>query len=642
MEVPGDDIGPVALRLEEGHGITDTRPEELGAGTDLEGRRRGLHRAADGDSVRSRIVDCRQVQPMDGRVGVVPVAVVGSDRAGHHRGAGVVDHRERRALRGRRGEQVGDLGLVGQVAQLVDADDAVDRRGDARERWRWARRSHCGVGLGVVVAAAALLGEGVALAVGRRAVIDTTRAIATTATTRPTTIVRFRDARSIGVNLSSGGLTRRRRTQSRGLFMTGTGFRPDDPLDRQIRDHRTAQATVTVLRDDGQPLARQEVVIGQRSHAFRFGCTGAELIALANDEVAETDRDAAERRAAHWLELFDFATLPFYWGKFEPVRGHPDTRRLMTAAHWLVDRGCLVKGHPLCWHTETADWLLDLSTPDAIAAQLARIEREVSGFAGVIDRWDVLNEVVIMPVFDKYDNGVTRMCRELGQVGIVRTMVDAARAANPGATLLLNDFDVSPAYERLIEDCLDAGIVIDVLGIQSHMHQGYWGEAKTLDVLERFARFGLPIHFTENTLVSGQIMPPEIVDLNDYQVAEWPTTPDGEARQADEVTRHYKTLLSHPAVTAITWWGIDDGGWLKAPTGLLRVDGSTKPAYEALRGLIKGEWWLAPTTMVTDEAGKLAVDGFLGEYGVTWSGQAAKFGLSEPGATTVEARLGRT
>ena len=29
------------------------------------------------------------------------------------------------------------------------------------------------------------------------------------------------------------------------------------------------------------------------------------------------------------------------------------------------------------------------------------------------------------------------------------------------------------------------------------MHQGYWGEEKTLDVLERFARFGLPIHFTE-------------------------------------------------------------------------------------------------------------------------------------------------
>ena len=43
-------------------------------------------------------------------------------------------------------------------------------------------------------------------------------------------------------------------------------------------------------------------------------------------------------------------------------------------------------------------------------------------------------------------------------------------------------------------------------------------------------------------------MPPEIVDLNDYQVADWPTTPEGEARQADEVETHYRTLLGHPAV----------------------------------------------------------------------------------------------
>jgi GH35 family endo-1,4-beta-xylanase len=421
--------------------------------------------------------------------------------------------------------------------------------------------------------------------------------------------------------------------------MAALGLRSDDPIDALIRQHRTADATVTVFGADGEPLARQEVVVGQRSHAFSFGCTGAELIALANDEVPDADRAAAEQRAGHWLGLFDFATLPFYWAGFEPVRGRPDTERLLTAAQWLVDRGCVVKGHPLCWHTETAPWLLELSTADAIAAQLARIEREVTAFDGVIDTWDVVNEAVIMPVFDRYENGVTRMCQALGQVGIVKATFEAARAANPGATLLLNDFDVSPDYERLIGDCLDAGIGIDVLGIQSHMHQGYWGEAKTLEVLERFARFGLPIHFTENTLVSGRIMPPEIVDLNDYQVSDWPSTPDGEQRQADEVTRHYRTLVSHPAVDAITWWGIDDGGWLNAPTGLVRTDGSTKPAYEALAALIKGDWWLAPASMVTDEAGNIAVSGFLGEYEVMWAGRTAEFRIAETGTTTAEARV---
>ncbi len=113
---------------------------------------------------------------------------------------------------------------------------------------------------------------------------------------------------------------------------------------------------------------------------------------------------------------------------------------------------------------------------------------------------------------------------------------------------MLNDFNMSAAYEHLIEDCLAAGIRIDAIGLQSHMHQGYWGEEKTLDVLERFSRFGLPLHFSETTLVSGHLMPPEIVDLNDYQVPSWPSTPDGEARQAEEMVRHYRTLVGHPAV----------------------------------------------------------------------------------------------
>jgi endo-1,4-beta-xylanase len=410
-------------------------------------------------------------------------------------------------------------------------------------------------------------------------------------------------------------------------------------IDELIRRHRTADATVTVLGPDG-PLAGREVVVRQQAHAFRLGCTGFDQIELANHELDEVAVEQAERAASNWLDLFNFATLPFYWGRFEPRRGLPDTERLLNAARWFAERGCQVKGHPLCWHTVTAAWLLELPDDEIVAAQLARIRRELTDFAGVIDTWDVINEVVIMPVFDKEDNGISRICRKLGQVGIVKATFDAARAANPDATLLLNDFDVSVEYEHLVEDCLEAGIQIDALGIQSHMHQGYWGEAKTQDVLGRFARFGLPIHFTENTLVSGRLMPAEIVDLNDYQVSEWPSTPDGEARQADEIVRHYRTLLAHPMVAAITWWGFPDGGWLRAPTGLVCADGSTKPAYDALHGLVKGDWWLPPTTLVTDDQGALRFTGFLGEYLLSSGGDAASFRLDTAGASALDVRLG--
>jgi hypothetical protein len=94
-------------------------------------------------------------------------------------------------------------------------------------------------------------------------------------------------------------------------------------------------------------------------------------------------------------------------------------------------------------------------------------------------------------------------------------------------------------------------------------------------------------------------------------------------------------------VAAITWWEIQDGGWLNAPTGLIRADGTRKPGFDALHDLIKGDWWLPPTPMVTDEAGTLRFNGFLGEYAVTTAGQEAIFRLNEPGASAVDIQVGR-
>jgi endo-1,4-beta-xylanase len=401
-------------------------------------------------------------------------------------------------------------------------------------------------------------------------------------------------------------------------------------VDAEIRKNHGASAIITVLGRDKKPAVKQEVTVAQTRHKFLFGCTGSSMIAFANDELKGDAKTQAESHAESLTHLFNFITLPFYWGRFEPKRGQPDTARMIKTTKWFTGRNCIVKGHPLCWHTVGANWLLEMSDEEIVEAQLARIRREVTDFSGLIDMWDVINEVVIMPIFDKYDNGVTRMCRRLGRIGIIRETFAAARQTNPRAMLLLNDFDMSAAYECLIEGVLEAGIKIDALGLQSHMHQGYWGVEKTRQVLARFARYGLPIHFTENTLVSGKIMPPEIVDLNDYQVDEWPTTPEGEARQAEEVVTHYKTLMAHPQVKAITWWGLQDGGWLKAPSGLLRIDRSRKPAYEALANLVKDEWWMKPTKIMTDESGKIRVEGFAGNYSVTFAGQTTSFQLSTP------------
>ena len=410
--------------------------------------------------------------------------------------------------------------------------------------------------------------------------------------------------------------------------------------------HRQGRATVTVRDERGATVpAGTAVTVAQRRHAFLFGNIGFDLIPLANGESALPDGpesfgaasvDQLPALADLWLDVFNQATLPFYWGRFEPERGRPDTERLRRTAAWFAERGVVVKGHPLVWHTVAAPWLLDLTTAEVEQAQRERIRRDVRDFAGLVDTWDAINEVVIMPVFDKEDNGITRMAREIGRIATIRLAFEEARTANPKATLLLNDFDMSTAYECLIEGVLEAGITIDALGLQSHMHQGYWGEEKTLAILDRFSRYGLPIHFTESTLLSGHVMPKEIVDLNDYQIPHWPSTPEGEARQADEVVRHYRTLVSHPAVEAITYWGItDDGAWLGAPGGFVRADGTPKPSYHALRSLIKDEWWLPPTPMTTDDDGRVVVSGWLGDYDLTAGDRTAPFVLDRSGTAEV-------
>jgi len=380
--------------------------------------------------------------------------------------------------------------------------------------------------------------------------------------------------------------------------------------------HRRTATELTLVGADGAPLAHRDVVIEQIRHAFGFGNIGFELVPHANGEADLSPL------AADWLALFDTATLPFYWGDVEPERGRPDTARLLSAARWFADRGVRLKGHPLVWHTVKAPWLDPLPTPEVEALVRDRVRREVRDFAGVIDTWDAINEVAIMPVFtnepDGVPNAVSRLARQLGRTGIVRLAFETARAAHPGATLLINDFDLSERYERVIADALEAGVRIDAIGLQTHMHQGFRGEEELWAIADRFARFGLPLHLTEVSLVSGALMPPEIEDLNDYVVDEWPSTPEGEERQADEIERMYRTLVAHPAVAAITYWGITDrGAWLGAPIGLLRGDGSRKPSYERLRALVRGEWWLSPTPARTDAAGRVRLEGWRGRYRIT-------------------------
>ena len=390
-------------------------------------------------------------------------------------------------------------------------------------------------------------------------------------------------------------------------------------------EHRRASARLQILNPDGTAAANRRVTVDQKSHQFLFGCGAFDAVQLMKTQD-ESRKAFLSQRMEQWLKLFNYGTLPFYWGRYEPAEGQTAYQETMAAAKWLKEKGVRVKGHPLCWHTACAPWLMAFSNEEILRRQLERIHRDVTAYKGVIDMWDVINEVVIMPVFDKYDNAIARICKDLGRIRLVKEVFAAAKESNPDAMLLINDFNTSVSYEILLEGLLEAGVPISAIGIQSHQHQGYWGLEKLNDVLTRFSRFGLPIHFTENTLISGEIMPPHIVDLNDWQVDSWPSTKEGEERQAREISEMYSVLFAHPLVEAITTWDFNDGCWLKAPSGFVREDNSEKPSYHALMKLIHGEWE-THETLTTDSEGRLSFTGFKGEYALRSDHGSAVFSL---------------
>ncbi len=382
--------------------------------------------------------------------------------------------------------------------------------------------------------------------------------------------------------------------------------------ENRIRRYRKGATTLRLLGPDGRPLGPgRSVQFRQVRHQFLFGCN---IFKLGRCRTPEQN----DAYASQFAGLLNYATLPFYWWNYERQKGRPQDERTDEIVRWCNAHGVTMKGHPLAWNYRDPGWL-DGSPEEVMRLQLGRIERCVDRFEGNIDIWDVVNEAT------HYDRDeckresplLTRAIAEMGVGPYIRAAFRRARQANPDATLVINDYRTDPAFaDKVVSELVDENgkALYDIVGIQSHMHGGPWGAARTWEVCERFARFGKPLHFTETTLVSGP-----------KSDSGWTTTPDGEERQAEEAAKFYTVLFSHPAVEAITWWDFSDqGAWQQAPAGLIRSDMTPKPVYDRLQDLIKGQWW-TQSTGETEADGQVKIEGFLGDYEIAIRQGGRKF-----------------
>lgn len=306
-----------------------------------------------------------------------------------------------------------------------------------------------------------------------------------------------------------------------GAAVADRGPASDQPLRAQARERGLAYGAATEYSHlvDDQNLA----------NAFAREC---ELLALENDAKWERLRPSPD--------VFDFAKLD---GMFDFAEQH-DMR---------------VRCHPLVWHYQLPDWFDEVVTEENAAAFLITHIRTVVGrYAGRAHSWDVVNEAVSPDQgrADGLDN--TPWLKRLGP-GYIDLAFRTARAADPDAILVYNDYDVEyddgwhEARRAVILDLLtgliDQGTPIDAFGIQAHLDGHVPSDfSALLAFMDELQALGLEIMITELDVVDQEL--PADVDRRDRMVAE-------------AYENFLSTVLPHPAVTTLVTWGLADHySWL--------------------------------------------------------------------------------
>lgn len=402
-----------------------------------------------------------------------------------------------------------------------------------------------------------------------------------------------------------------------------------DRLDDGIRHHRMGHGKVQVVDENGKPVAGARLHLHLQDHDFKMG---ANIFMLDEFECAE--KNAAYREM--FPQLFNLATVPFYWSDLEPEEGKPrfaaDSPKVYRrpAPDLCVDYCKEVGITPKC-HCLNYDVWTPLWAPDDVTGIKRALDKRIrecaERYRDVIPGWEVTNELYC----GKYDTYAQN--RKSSQFFTARDNVEwsfnTARRYLPNNELIINEASHAwtslftwqrGAYYQQIERALDKGAPIDAVGMQFHMFcraeneeretKPYYTPSHLYNVMDTYAKLGLPMQITEITI-------PCYTDL-----------PEDEELQAEVLRYLMEIWFSHPAMEAAIYWNLVDGYAAFAPqgdmkagenyfrAGLCRFDMTPKPAYYMLKKLFH-ETWHTEVDLVTDEGGWANWNGFWGKYGCT-------------------------
>ena len=224
------------------------------------------------------------------------------------------------------------------------------------------------------------------------------------------------------------------------------------------------------------------------------------------------------------------------------------------------------RGHNLCWEVYNPAWVNTLAasaTPATMSAVLQdHINTVVTHYKGQVFAWDVVNEAVS----DSQTGSGTVMKDSiwynqpgigLTGTGYVEQALQWAHAADPGALLFYNDYNIEQtgpkfnAVYAMVKDFVTRGVPINGVGIQMHIDTtGYPSSAGLTQNIQQLTALGLQVHITEMDVRIP-------VDASGNA-----TTADLQA-QAQTYQRILTICLENPGCTAFQTWGFTDAhSWI--------------------------------------------------------------------------------
>ncbi|SOB82809.1 non-reducing end alpha-L-arabinofuranosidase family hydrolase [Streptomyces sp. 1331.2] len=249
------------------------------------------------------------------------------------------------------------------------------------------------------------------------------------------------------------------------------------------------------------------------------------------------------------------------WDSTEPSRGSFNFGPGDTIVNHAAAHNQKMRGHTLVWHSQLPGWVKSINDAGTLRGVMNNhITQEATHYKGKIYAWDVVNEAFADDGSGRHRSSVFQDV--LGD-GFIEEAFRTARAADPGAKLCYNDYNIenwsdakTQGVYRMVKDFKSRGVPIDCVGFQSHFGAGGApGSFRT--TLAEFAALGVDVQLTELDIAQAS---------------------------ADAYANAVRACLDTPRCTGITVWGIrDSDSWRTGENPLLfDNNGNRKPAHNAV------------------------------------------------------------